>query len=330
MNKNFATQILNSYGISAEIQYFECVQRLDELKCVRELFYIETVDGRYICRLSNETNYPIPLIERQSFFAMMLYKNGVITAKKLQSNGCFCTEMSISNIPLKITLEEYLGKDLEDISLDSFFEFGSLLGRIHCVSENNRAKIGKSFISEAINNNRTDINRIFNHAIPLFGESKIKSELASAHDYLIKQTKSYLGRLPCGAVHGDLGIFNNLIDTVKGIGVIDFNLAADEAYIMDAVITYYSSIHKYAWQKKYESIGVDQIHKYFWKGYFQERSLNDLELECLSTISSLFDGLFYCKYLVDMWNSGEHDKAKKCLSKAMTCFCKNNKVITLT
>lgn len=85
-----ATQILNRFNIRNKVLEIHCIQESENNENYRGLFQITTENKVYVCRISNEKNFPMPLVEKQSQFAMILHANGVNTARKYRCQNNYC------------------------------------------------------------------------------------------------------------------------------------------------------------------------------------------------------------------------------------------------
>lgn len=273
---------------------------------IRLIYYIITEEGgHWICRLTDDNHYPQYIIEKQYTFASLLHRYGVHTPFNAQVGGKYCLAIVLKQHLFNVTLETFCGKDLDDVNINIFRSMGRLLGNMHCISENHPVKIGFSTIFKAIQNKQADLTSVFEREIPQFLQDAQSGILIELHNCLVKDLQSIWDKLPRGAVHGDLGIFNNLVVDSSGIGVIDFNLAGDEVYLGELLISFYSSIHKYTWRDKISSIQQEEAFIAFLSGYNEERKLGAKEKEAFPATAALFDGLFYCKSVIEEYNSNK-------------------------
>lgn len=317
---NEATKILERFNVKDKVLKIKSIQETEKLDNYRGIFLITTSNTELVCRISNEQNYPMTLVEKQSQFAMLLHSNGIDTAKKYVSQGNYCIQHWINGMRMQITLEEYIGEDISDIDICILKDFGEILGKIHSVSLEHPFVIGKSFVSEYVRNDKARFSQILAKADPPIPDLPCLHIVGQLHDELVKELSKIWYLLPTGAVHGDLGAFNNLINTVRGIGIIDYNLAGDEAYLGDVLSSYYASIHKYLWKDIFSGSDESSTFLMFWNGYSKFYSASEMEIAYFPQISALFDGLFYCKSAIDVWNQGFHEDALIMIQASVTHF----------
>lgn len=317
--------ILSYFYIYTEIYKIEILQRCEIQRQKRYIYKIETIDKKqWVCRISNEIKYTQSLINQQSSFAMFLWFNGMITPYKLLSKEGYCAKIYIDNELYNVTLEEYLGNDITEVSLSLFYEMGKILGKMHKLSPEFYMKINYSTVSKAIQTKEASFDKILKKLNRQIKDNYLIDNIAKLHNNLILELSDAWCLLPHGAVHGDLGIFNNMVETRNGIGIIDFNLAGDEVYLGDVLASFYSSIHKYDWADKINKIDLDKALNYFFKAYGAERRFQDLEKKYYSKVAALFDGIFYCKSLIDKCNKNEDLNTLEQWEKAIDLFDESN------
>lgn len=137
------------------------------------------------------------------------------------------------------------------------------------------------------------------------------------HDSLVDYISVRLCNLPKGAVHGDLGIYNNLLIASDGLYVIDFNLCGDEYFIIDALSALFSSLYydiEIPFKVKDSAIGL------FLKGYIEVRKISFNEKALFPYVAALFDGVYYSKMCISYWNKGRQKEALKLLTKTKEHF----------
>lgn len=265
----------------------------------RLIYRVETSNGgQWVCRLTRETAFPRRLIEQQSQFAMMLYDNGILTPWKAQSDGQFCVEMYVEGFAYHVTVESYLEGRQTPPSPTPVTEFGKLIGKTHALSKKFHADIDFSVIGNAIASGKARLSTILSFSNTPIPDTPSVKYAVTLHDNLILELSTFWRKLPQGRVHGDLGIFNNIIYTKSGMGIIDFNLSGKEAYLADAMSAYYSSCHKCE-----ESAFGDNELCDFLSGYASEYRFCASERRAFSSLAALFDGLYFCKKIIQRWNA---------------------------
>ena len=293
-----ADRILRLYHLLGNAQSVTPLQETVMGEERRLIYRVDTSDGgQWVCRLTREAAFPRRLIEQQSQFAMMLYDNGVLTPWKAQSDGRFCVEIYIKGFAYHVTVESYLEGDQTPPSPAPVTEFGKLIGKTHALSKKFHADIDFSVIGNAISSGKARLSTVISSANTPIPDMPSVRYAAASHDNLISQLSAVWKDLPKGGVHGDLGVFNNIIYTKNGMGIIDFNLSGEEAYLADALSAYYSSSHKREWSE----FGENELHDFI-SGYVSEYRFCASERRAFSNLAALFDGLYFCKKIIQRWN----------------------------
>lgn len=309
LNESVAAAILAMFGVSESPRDILCLEKSGHGDDYRGIFRIETSRENLVCRLCGEGACPGWLMERQARFSDLLCREGVPVAGMLKVGASLCADIQIEGNAYHVSLEQYLGVELTQANLSTFWEMGSLIGRMHRISQAYSAKIGISYVASAIKTGRASFARILGKASPAFVDEDWVRQLGSMHDELVAALVPAWDALPAGAVHGDLGIYNNLMQTESGLGIIDFNRSGDEAFLGDALSAYYASAHKLGWQERLSSIPEAETLRAFFSGYGSERTLTADETASYPLAAALFDGLFYCKNAIELWNSGSQGEA---------------------
>lgn len=294
--------ILRAYGISEQIIAVVPLEETDEGEELRLLYRLDLQSGlRLVCRISREARYPGTLVEQQSRFSEKLRSYGLPTAKKyrvlagansfvLDAQGC------------RVTLEQYVGADLDTVTLHTFFQLGLFLGQIHSVSERDPSPMDYAPMYQAIQQGRATFDRVLARSDPALGQHQDVRAVQALHDALVCRLREGGDRLPRGAVHGDLGAFNNLVTMEGRLFIIDFNLAGEEPFLFDLLSCFYASIYKYAWRGRLQGIDHRQAFSQFLWGYASRRKLTHEEVQQFGLAAALFDGLFYCKAILEEYS----------------------------
>lgn len=295
--------ILDCFHVEIKLISIDVLQECYDFQKIRLVYVFNLESNEHlVCRIIREKHYDKELIEKQSQFANFLYCNGIITPHKINFNGNYCLRIKLSEGFFLVTLEEFMGKDLEVADLETFFMFGTLLGNIHSLSEKYKFSINFSVVLQALETGNAKFSKIISRLPDFIAHHELIQKISFLHDSLVDKVKSIWKNLPKGTVHGDLGIYNNLVTTSKGLGIIDFNLAGDEVFLGDLLSSFYSSIHKFTWREKLRNIKLQDATTAFFSGYFEKRKLIKNEISVLPEIASLFDGLFYCKSIFEEAN----------------------------
>jgi hypothetical protein len=316
-----ANLLLRQYGLSGRVVYIEALQETVSSLERRFIYYIRTdEDTQWICRLTHEKNFSMQLIEQQSQFAMMLYGNGVITPWKATAKGKYCIHISIDGFLYFVTIESFMEGKTPELSCKLFFDFGKLIGKTHALSEQFPSPIHYSVVRRALSEGGASFSRLLAQSPTQIPQTPETNYAGIIHDTLVENLSKQWELLPSGATQADLDIFNNLLMTESGLGIIDYNLAGEEVFLADALISYFSSIHHYNKRKALEHLDKKKSFEQFMLGYLSERSLNKFERKLFPQIAALFDGLYFCKELINEWNDGQSDYVIKHFEDSIQYF----------
>lgn len=294
--------VLRAYGLPGQILKVLPLEEIEEKNERRFLYKVDLQNElQLVCRISREARYPKELIEQQCVFSEKLRAYGLPTAKKYRlcgRKGNYVLESEYGHV----TLEQYAGADVEHADPDMFYRLGVLLGSMHSVSERDPSQIDYSPICGAIREGRANFVRILPRSDPALLQREDVRAAQALHDGLVCRLRATLEDLPHGAVHGDLGICNNVVTANGKLSIIDFNLAGDEPFLYDLLSCFYSSIHKYSWRGRWKGINQQQLLEDFLHGYASWRTLIEVEQGQFCLVAALFDGLFYCKAIWEEYN----------------------------
>ena len=297
-----ACNILSLFGISASVSDVTILEKSVKPNKVRIICCINTdFKRKYVCRISNELNYPKELIEKQCEFAMYLYDNNIDTAKKYSYNGEYCRTLKLESGCFLVTLEDWIGKDRVLVTPEEYRMLGCLLGKMHSLSEKFTLKVGEGLISRSIITGRASFNNLLRQMNNPIHDSSVIERTAYKHDSLISTLRENLHKLPSGTVHGDLSSFNNIVSIPyqNNIVIIDFNLAGEEPYLFDVLVTFYSSINNLF--QSSDDVLIENYYTFF-EGYSSVRKFNDVELRLWACAAALFDGLYFSKRMIRKYN----------------------------
>ena len=309
------------FGINQEVNSYIPIQETVEIENEKLIILVKTVNGsKYICRYYKGSHFSKTVIEQQSQFADVLKNNGIITPNKYSCKGSYCLPFTFGNKKYLTTIEDFLAGNDFGIDLQLFEKLGRLLGCLHRISEKVPTKIDYSPITDSIISGKARFEAILNKTSKTFEISDRITKIGGLHDRLVNQLSENWCTLPCGSVHGDLSVFNNIIEVDGSIGIIDFDLAGNETYLSDLLITFYSSLYKYYPDREKTNIDVSKAYKMFFRGYLSQRKLTETEISVFPEMAALFDGLYFSKMLLSEWNQTHGSIVLKQFDKAYRHF----------
>lgn len=296
--------ILRQYGFREDISEIVPLQETEIPGRLRILYRIRLEDDRdLVCRISCEEHCPGKLIEQQSIFSEKLRSHKIPVAKKYTAGSRYCITENYKGRQCSVTLEEFAGTDVTEMDEQLFGQLGRLLGRMHAVSLDDPSKIDFSPIGMAIRSGRARFSRLLENTGIDGQELPGIRKTAAEHDRLVYLLGNVLDSLPHGAVHGDLGISNNLVTSKGKLFIIDFNLAGDEPFLCDLFSCFYSSVYGYKWRDRLPGIDRRKAYEEYISAYCGQRPLTGMEKTWFGAASALFDGLYYCKEIIEEYCS---------------------------
>lgn len=115
VTKEEVQSILSDFGLSEPVEAITELQRYHYEKrdpLTREVRLILKVDRQkaepVVVRFKNEQDVTRDLIEQQSAFAHLLFKNGVETPRQYQANGCFTQWVTLGGYEVIVTVESFV------------------------------------------------------------------------------------------------------------------------------------------------------------------------------------------------------------------------------
>lgn len=244
ITENDINIILKDYNFDAECSSYTELQRYDyeeddpASKNVRLIVKVELKDGcSLVLRFKYEEDAPQDVIEAQSRFAALLYRNGIETPKVYASNGNFTRAYSINGYNVVVTVEDFKDGEIKAVDPQTAESTGKLLARMHSIAEANDCHVDCEVLFDPLAPNDLFFYESFTKRKErlLAIDRDLYNSIVKKHDELISRIAP-LGRETRYAVQGDISDCN-LYRTEDGrIGVFDFNRCGDNSLFFDAVM----------------------------------------------------------------------------------------------
>lgn len=233
--------------------------------------------------------------EKQCAFAMFLRENGVLTTRYYRANGQYCLETVCSGVPCTVTVEEYCGEEIREITESLAFRIGALVARIHALSLAHGYRIGCGTLFSAAERNDVDCMDRFrtlakSEGLDLSVSEQIESEIDRKRAALIAEWDT----LPKSAVQGDISV-NNLIDTPDGLLVFDYNNAGDVVLVSDLVLEGLLTAYEMDLPNGVPASARERLFPAFLNGYLSVRQLTEAEQRVGWEIYSLYHALWFTR-----------------------------------
>lgn len=306
------TDILSVYSCKntvVEINMLAYYQELDK-ECII-IAAVTDLGEKYVLKMLSEESVDIDLEEQRSSFSEFLRNGGLPVPKKYTTNGKFCYIKKFDNTNLMITVEDYFGNDVKDISGKSAYELGRLLGIMHNLSyeSNYHLKIGSAYT--ALKSGSTAFKNIWGeYSNYIFNDSTVDI-LSKLHNQKMINVKKIWEKLPIAAVHGDLALTCNFMLQNNKYGIIDFNLAGDEPLLGDLLLTWYSSRYSDLFIRTVPYNAVATIREKYFSGYYSVHSLSNIEKNFFDELSQALNGVYFNRFVSNLAKKGEIDLGKE-------------------
>ncbi len=261
-------------------------------------------------------------VENQSIFSELMRSHGIKTPARYQANGKYCNASTYHDLPCMVTVEDWCGVEITEITTDIAYQIGKLMARMHIISLENKCEIGHRTLFSAAYWNDVDC---FPEFCEITKDEKLNQEVVAQikalRDQKLERIRAVWETLPKAAVQGDISI-NNLVHGENELIVFDYNNAGDEVLIsnlvMEGLLTAYEMELPDGIPESYR----EQIFPALLKGYLSVRSLIEAERETAWEVYTLYHGLWFARIVYNddsldsLVKKGDYDAAN-CLLKQM-------------
>lgn len=263
-------------------------------------------------------------IEKQSAFSEAMRQQGIHTPRRYQANGCYCAAYAYHDLPCNVTVEDWCGEEIREISTDIACKIGALMARMHTLSLKNRCEIGCGTLFSAAYWNDVD-------AFPQFcriGQDEhldpnVVAQIKTLHDEKLAALRAVWDRLPRAAVQGDISV-NNLVDGADGLIVFDYNNAGDEVLISDLVMEGLLTAYEMDLPEGTDAGEREKLFPALLKGYLSVRTLSDEEADAAWRIYTLYHALWFTRVVYNedslemLVKRGDYAAANRLLQQMLT------------
>lgn len=265
---------------------------------------VTTADGRRLVlkfahEFSNGALLELPaqreIREKQCAFAAFLLENGILTPRCYRADGRYCMETVYSGVPCTVTVEEYCGEEILEITESLAFRIGALVAKIHALSLAHGYRIGCGTLFSAAERNDVDCMDRFRTLAGSDGiDPSVSKQIEAEIDHKRAALIAEWDTLPKSAVQGDISV-NNLIDTPDGLLVFDYNNAGDVVLVSDLVLEGLLTAYEMDLQKDAPASTRERLFPAFLNGYLSVRQLTEAEQRVGWEIYSLYHALWFSR-----------------------------------
>lgn len=306
-------KVLQLYSCNYDVTELDMLAYYQQGKVTSCIVISVTTRGteKYVIKFLSDKFIEKDIEEKRCSFSEFLRLNDVPVPQKYSCNGSYCHTVCIQFYNFLVTVEDYFGEDVSEITTQSSYALGCILGKMHTLSLNAKYKLNFSRIYSALIDRRTNYSAIWGIMDKdIFDRHRIE-ELRDLHNSKMKELQRLWEGLPMSTVHSDLGFTSNVVYKKSGFGVIDFNLSADEVLIGDLLITWYSSRYSNDFIRKVPFSKVETIRNSFLNGYQSTRKLLSDEKSNFQSMSKVINGTYFNRYVAQLVKDGNIEIGRK-------------------
>lgn len=261
--------------------------------------------------------------EKQSIFSEIMRSRGIRTPARYQADGKYCTRFVYHDMPCIVTVEDWCGEEIKEITADIAYQIGELMARMHTISLENNCEIGHRTLFSAAYWNDVD-------AFPEFCEittdekldQSVAARIKTLRDEKLERIRAVWETLPKAAVQGDISI-NNLVNTENGLVVFDYNNAGDEVLISDLILEGLLTAYEMDLPEGTPVSYRELLFPALLKGYLSVRALSEAERAAAWEVYTLYHGLWFTRVvyyddsLQGLVKNGDYDAANRLLRQML-------------
>lgn len=222
-------------------------------------------------------------------------QNGIKTPRRYMASGRYCNEYIYSHLPCNVTVEDWCGEEITEISAGISYRIGELMARMHILSLKNKCEIGCGTLFSAAYWNDVDV-------FPRFCElgknenldQTLVEQIRKLHDEKLAAIRAAWDGLPRAAVQGDISI-NNLVDGKDGLIVFDYNNAGDEVLISDLVLEGLLTAYEMDLPEGADPSCREEFFPAVLNGYLSIRKLSEEEAKIAWIVYTLYHSLWFTR-----------------------------------
>lgn len=320
--------ILHRYGFAGKVaeQKFY-IHAIEENGWMKLIFRVTLEDGTMlVIKLLHEDDDPaaeMTKIENQSIFSEQMRSSGIRTPKRYQADGRYCADYTYRDLPCLVTVEDWCGEEIKEITTDIAYEIGVLMARMHLLSLKQKCEIGHRTLFSAAYWNDVDV---FQEFCEITKDEKLDqtvvAKIKALREAKLECIRNLWETLPKAAVQGDISI-NNLVIDVNGLIVFDYNNAGDEVLISDLVLEGLLTAYEMDLPEGTPESYREQLFPALLRGYQSVRSLSEAERTAAWEVYTLYHGLWFTRIVYNedsldsMVKKGDYEGANRLLKQML-------------
>ena len=310
VESNVVEAILHLYGFSGMItEQKSYIHVIEEDGWMKLIFRVTLDDGKMlVIKLLHEDDdldTEHRKYEKQSTFSETMRSCAIRTPARYRVDGKFCVRYVYHDLPCIVTVEDWCGEEITEITTDIAYQIGQLMARMHTISLENSCEIGHRTLFSAAYWNDVDA---FPDFCRIASDEKLNqnivAQIKNLHDEKLDHIRAMWESLPKSAVQGDVSI-NNLVDSEDGLTVFDYNNAGDEVLVSDLVMEGLLTAYEMDLPEGTPESCREELFAQFLKGYLSIRALSKAESTAAWEIYSLYHALWFTRII---YNDGSFQK----------------------
>ena len=322
-------EILQLYGFNEQVMEQKAyIHAIEDNGWLKLIFRVTLESGKMlVVKILHEDNdfaAEMKKVESQSIFSELMRCHGIKTPARYQANGKYCNEFTYHELPCMVTVEDWCGEEITEITTDIAYQIGELMARMHKIALDNKSEIGHRTLFSAAYWNDVD-------SFPEFcditkGENldqEVVAQIKALRDAKLENIRAVWETLPKAAVQGDISI-NNLVHSEGGLIVFDYNNAGDEVLISDLVMEGLLTAYEMELPDGTPASYREQIFPALLKGYLSVRPLSEAEGKTAWEVYTLYHGLWFTRIVYNddsldsLVKKGAYEAANHLLKQMLT------------
>lgn len=316
ITKKDVIECLHKYGVQDAIKVWKVLADGPDhpvpYDVIRKIIYVELEnDEKYVMKFVREPVFSTAIIENQSAFSDLLMNQGIETPKRKMVQGKYCISFEKNNLIMDVYIEEWVGEKIPHLTMDLYRNMGSVIGKIHMVSQRTGFKIGFSLLYNEITERDTSFSRLWRNGNQNIIPNSLYEEMLRIYNRRLAAIKQVWPELPRAAVQGDIYSCNNIAERNGNLVVYDFNLAGDEVLIGDILQCWFRTVFDEKIEEDLAKMSKEKMWSEFILAYQSERNLTEIEKKYFPDVYAILGVVYYTKMLNYWMDKGECLRAKE-------------------
>ena len=294
--------ILKLYGFEEHVvDQKSYIHAIEENGWMKLIFRVTLGSGRtLVVKLLHEDDdleIEYQKYEKQSIFSEFMRSRGIRTPARYMTDGRFCVRYVYHDLPCIVTVEDWCGEEITEITVDIAYRIGELMVRMHMLSLENGCEIGHRTLFSAAYWNDVDA---YSDFCEITADEKLDrsiiAQIKALREEKLERIRAVWDSLPRAAVQGDISI-NNLVNSEEGLVVFDYNNAGDEVLISDLVMEGLLTAYEMELPEGMPESYREQLFPELLKGYLSVRPLIEAESAAAWEVYTLYHALWFTRVI---------------------------------